>query len=199
LSPKSSISVSGEKKASGRQGNPEPEQPSQTGKEKKIDASSPLAATSAASSPPQSDDGARSAVLDPEQSQPNNRADDGNTPDGPCSEDATGPMALVEDPLDLGLWEAESEMDMEALLLSTTTSTGIDAVGGSFTEVMDAVGEAPVVDDLLEMDWDGFAAHLWGDPAQNDQSGTVQAAEPQAAAGCDPELESFATWLLSDF
>jgi transcription factor MYB, plant len=194
LSPKS-----GENMATGKQANPEPEQPSQAGEEKKIDASSPVAATSAASSPPQSDDGARSAVVDQEQNRANNSADDGNTPNGPCSEDATGPMALIEEPLDLGLWEAESEMDMEALLLSTTTSTGIDAVGGSFTEVMDAVGEAPVVDDLLEMDWDGFAAHLWGDPAQNDQSGTVQAAEPQAAAGCDPELESFATWLLSDF
>jgi transcription factor MYB, plant len=182
-SPKSSISSS--EKASSKQAGPEPEQPETTAMAKKADASSPVAAT------PQSDDGARSAVVDPDQNQPNNN----NTTEGPCSEDATGPMALVEEPLDLGLWEAESEMDMEALLRSST-STGIG--DGSFTTgLADAVGEVPVVDELLDMDWDGFAAHLWGDPAQNDQ---VAEPEPQAAAVCNPEeLESFTTWLLSDF
>ena len=97
-----------------------------------------------------------------------------------------------------GLWEAESEM--EALLSS----------GGDIHDPLtgfDAVGEAQV-DDLLDMDWDGFAAHLWGQPADQQQSDNqstlLQPDEPQAAAaGCnnhqeDDELESFATWLLSD-
>ncbi|TVU47342.1 hypothetical protein EJB05_06939, partial [Eragrostis curvula] len=185
---------SGGDKAS-KQASPESE-PTESAKAK--DASSPAAATSAASSPPQSD-GARSAVVDPDQNQPNSSSDGGgggaNTPDGPCSEDATGPMMALE-PLDLGLWEAESEMEMEALL--SNNSIGDNS---SFTTglELDAVGEAARVDDLLDMDWDGFAAHLWGDPTQNDQSGLNQASEPQAA-GCNPEeLESFATWLLSDF
>jgi transcription factor MYB, plant len=183
-SPKES-SISSGQKATSKQPDPEPEQPQTTATEKKADASSPVAAT------PQSDDGARSAVVDPDQNQPNNN---NNTAEGPCSEDATGPMALAEEPLDLGLWEAESEMDMEALLLpSTSTSIGHSSFTMGLADAV--VGEAPVVDDLLDMDWDGFAAHLWGDPAQNDQG-----AEPEPQAGCNPEeLESFATWLLSDF
>ncbi|KAL6648280.1 hypothetical protein ACP70R_012504 [Stipagrostis hirtigluma subsp. patula] len=184
-----------------KQPNPEP------AKVAAKDAASPAAATSAASSPPHSD-GARSAVVDPEPNQPNScGGGGGNTPDGPCSEDATGPMAL--DPLDLGLWEAESEM--EALF----SCGGIGADGGDLAAGFDAVGSAQV-DDLLDMDWDGFAAHLWGEPAQenqsvllggepaqDDQSSLLQqdgGGEPQAAAGCNPEeLESFATWLLSDY
>jgi myb proto-oncogene protein len=75
-------------------------------------------------------------------------------------------------------------------------------------EGFDAVGGEAQVDDLLdmEMDWDGFAAHLWGGPEQNDDRAELQqAAEPQAAAAapaaCLPdehELEAFETWLLSD-
>jgi len=98
----------------------------------------------------------------------------------------------VLDPIELGdLWEAESEID--ALTSSTDAALeGFDAVGG----------EAQV-DDLFDMDWDGFAAHLWGGPEHNDHSAELQqAAEPQAAAAaCTPgehELEAFETWLLSD-
>ncbi|KAL6902278.1 hypothetical protein ACP4OV_005154 [Aristida adscensionis] len=160
-------------------------------------ASSPAAATSAASSSPPHSDGARSGVVDPEPSRPDTSSagagGEGNTPDGPCSEDATGPMAL--DPLDLGLWEAESEM--EALF----SSGGIGAGDGGLAGVDAAAGSAQV-DDLLDMDWDGFAAHLWGEPAQNEQTPQAQdggGGEPQAAGCNNEELESFATWLLSDF
>ncbi|KAK3151386.1 hypothetical protein QOZ80_3AG0245190 [Eleusine coracana subsp. coracana] len=184
-SPKSS-SVT-DKKASSKQqdGLPEPEPETAAAAKAKDDASSPAATATSA---------AQSGVVDPDQNQPN--SGDENA----CSEDATGPMMEELEPLDLGLWEAESEM--EALLSSTTPT-----VNNSFTTTgLDSVGEAPV-DDLLDMDWDGFAAHLWGNPAQNDQitepeatGQNDQAAEPQAAAGCNPEeLESFATWLLSDF
>lgn len=168
---------------------------------------------SAASSPPQSD-GARSAVVDPDHNQPDSSSGAGATP---CSEDTTGPLVAL-DPMQFGgLWEAESEM--EALLLMSD--------GGSFvcgpdpiTGFMDAVGDAAhQVDDLLDMDWDGFAAHLWGDhaaPAQHqqqlqqcdDDQSTPPLLPPDeplpqaAAASCnkhqEDELESFATWLLSD-
>jgi len=30
------------------------------------------------------------------------------------------------------------------------------------------------VDDLFDMDWDGLAAHLWGEPEQIDQSAQLQ-------------------------
>ena len=67
------------------------------------------------------------------------------------------------DPIELGdLWEAESEID--ALTSSTDAALeGFDAVGG----------EAQV-DDLFDMDWDGLAAHLWGEPEQIDQSAQLQ-------------------------
>ncbi|CAN6295375.1 unnamed protein product [Urochloa humidicola] len=166
------------------------------------------AAASAASSPRHSD-GARSAVVDPDQNQPDisSSGAGGGTPQGPCSEDATGPLAAL-DPMEFeGLWEAESEM--EALLLPS--DPGPDPLTG----FVDTVGEAaPQVEDLLDMDWDGFAAHLWGEPAaaqNNDgqstplQQPTADEPQPQAAAaaGCNnnqdnDELQSFATWLLSD-
>ncbi|CAL4922269.1 unnamed protein product [Urochloa decumbens] len=181
-------------------GNKKPE-PDESGTAKG-DSGTAAAAASAASSPRHSD-GARSAVVDPDQNQPDS-VGGGGTPQGPCSEDATGPLAL--DAMEFGgLWEAESEM-MEALLLSS--DPGPDPLTG----FVDAMGEAQV-EDLLDMDWDGFAAHLWGGEqpaalAQNDDQCTLQqpvADEPQAAAaaGCsdhheEDELESFATWLLSD-
>ncbi|XP_062210984.1 transcription factor Y1-like [Phragmites australis] len=174
-------------KKTNKQPDPEPE-PARA-----KDASSPAAATSAASSPPHSD-GARSGVVDPDQNQPNSSSGGGgNTPDGPCSEDATGPVVL--DQIELGRWEAESEMEA---LLSGGLGGG-DIVVDSMLTGLDAAGQAHV-DDFFDMDWDGFAAHLWGYPAQNDQSGgLITAGESQAAAGCNPdELESFATWLLSD-
>ncbi|CAD6203226.1 unnamed protein product [Miscanthus lutarioriparius] len=130
------------------------------------------------------------AVVDPDPNQPNSSS--GSTAEGPFTEDATGPWVL--DPIELGdLWEAESEID--ALMSSTDAALeGFDAVGG----------EAQV-DDLfdMDMDWDGFAAHLWGGPEHNDHSAELQqAAEPQAvAATCTPdehEFEAFETWLLSD-
>ncbi|KAM0883477.1 hypothetical protein ACQ4PT_031621 [Festuca glaucescens] len=168
-------------------------------KTKDVVVSSPAVATSSASSPPQSD-GARSAVVDPDRNQPNNGVS--LSSDGPCSEDETWPVVM--EPVDqtglleansaadqFGLWEANScmnnigiphdESEMEALLCSGVVPEG-----------------QAQVDDLLDMDWEGFASHLWDAPAQND---AAQTAEPQAAAttGSDSEeLESFVSWLLSD-
>jgi myb proto-oncogene protein len=165
-----------------------------------------------ASSPPQSD-GARSAVVDPDQNQPNNSISislslsHSHSSDGLCSEDGTWPVVM--EPVDqtglleansgadqAGLWEANSSMEnieMEALLAG-----GVGPDGGLITGV-GPEGQAQV-DDLLDMDmdWEGFASDLWGAPAQND---VAQAAEPQAVAttGSEPEeLESFVSWLLSD-
>ncbi|KAL5210535.1 hypothetical protein ABZP36_006158 [Zizania latifolia] len=119
-----------------------------------------------------------SVVVDPEPSgqQPNNSSSGSHTTDGPCSEETTGPMAAL-DPMEIGLWEAESEM--EALLC-----------GGVAPDGLDPVDVAAQADDLLDMDWDGFAADLWGKPAQKG---------PSSVTGCNSdELESFASWLLSD-
>ncbi|OEL35536.1 Myb-related protein P [Dichanthelium oligosanthes] len=206
-SPKSATTSSISIKAKSSKQLPDPDKPDPEESGKAKGATGPVA--TAASSPRHSSDGARSAVVDPDQNQPDSSTGGGgggdSTLEGPCSEDATGPLVL--DPMEFGgLWEAESEV--EALLSSAgdigpehESITGFDA----------AVGEAHQVDDdLLDMDWDGFAAHLWGEPAaaqaQNDDGESIplQQAndEPQAAAaGCcnEDELESFATWLLSDF
>jgi len=152
-SPRSSASSSKSKK--NKQPDPEPEPESGDAK----GASSPAtAATSAAHS-----DGARSAVVDPDPKyQPNSSS--GSTAEGPCSEDATGPWEL--DPIELGdLWEAESEID--ALM---SIGAGHDAV----TQGFHAAGGQAQVDDLFDMDWDGLAAHLWGEPEQIDQSAQLQ-------------------------
>ncbi|CAN6306901.1 unnamed protein product [Urochloa humidicola] len=207
-SPKAATTTSGNTAKSkklpepGNNNNKKPEAPPECGKAK---GDSGTAVAAAASSPRHSD-GARSAVVDPDPDQNQNHsggADSssgaGGTPQGPCSEDATGPLAALDAMEFGGLWEAESEM--EALLLPS--DPGPDPLTG----FVDAVSE-----DLLDMDWDGFAAHLWGEPAaaqnNDDQSPLLQqpaADEPQpqaaAAAGCTnnhDELESFATWLLSD-
>jgi transcription factor MYB, plant len=157
---------------------------------------------SGGASSPRHSDGARSAVVDPDPNQPNSSSS-GSTGEG---EDATGPWVL--DPIELGdLWEAESEMD--ALM-----SIGGAAHDSATAEGFDAA-QAQVDDLFDDMDWDNFAAHLWGEPEQqNDHSAQPQpqqAAEPQAAAAadvaaagaeaCDPdehELEALETWLLSD-
>uniref|UniRef100_A0A0E0KCP6 Uncharacterized protein n=1 Tax=Oryza punctata TaxID=4537 RepID=A0A0E0KCP6_ORYPU len=148
------------------------------------------------SSPPraQSDEArSDSVVVDPEEpsNQPNNSSS-GGTPDGPCSEETTnGPTSL--DPIEIGLWEAESEIaEMEALLCGGVAPDGPGIPG------LEPVDVAAQADDLLDMDWDGFAADLWGDPAQS--GGLVQdAGEPNGSMGCSSdELESFASWLLSD-
>ncbi|KAG2541386.1 myb-related protein P-like [Panicum virgatum] len=203
-SPKSAATAtSGGSKARSKQQLPGPDkEPEPAGSAEAKGASGPVAA--AAASSPRHSDGARSAVVDPDQNQPGSSSGvagggGANTPEGPWSEDATG--SLVLDPAAMefgGLWEAESEM--EALLSSGgDIGSGHDPLTG-----FDAVAEAQV-DDLLDMDWDGFAAHLWGQPAAPcHQQGDNQPDEPQAAAaGCnnhqeDDELESFATWLLSD-
>ena len=189
-SPKSATTTtttSSTKTNKSKQPGPEPEP--ESGDAKGASSSPGTAATSAASSPRHSD-GARSAVVDPDPNQPSSSS--GSTAEGPFTEDATGPWVL--DPIELGdLWEAESEID--ALMSSTDAALeGFDAVGG----------EAQV-DDLfdMDMDWDGFAAHLWGGPEHNDHSAELHlAAEPQAvAATCtadEHELEAFETWLLSD-
>ncbi|KAF8683874.1 hypothetical protein HU200_044814 [Digitaria exilis] len=168
---------------------PEPDKPEpESGKARGASGDPAAAVASPASSPRHSDGGARSAVVDPDQNQAD--CSSGNTPQGPSSE---------MDPLEFGgLWEAESEM--EALLLSSGGGIGLESltVGG-----FDEVGEAQV-DDLLDMDWDGFAAHLWGEPAasqqQQNDTALLQPDEPQADAGCNnqEELDSFAMWLLSD-
>ncbi|PUZ41431.1 hypothetical protein GQ55_9G504600 [Panicum hallii var. hallii] len=182
----------------------------ESGEEKGASGPVAAAAASAASSPRHSD-GARSAVVDPDRNQPGSSggvAGGGgtNTPEGPWSEDATGPLVLDPTAMEFGgLWEAESEMEA---LLSSGGGIGPDhdPLAG-----FEAVCEAQV-DDLLDMDWDGFAAHLWGEPPaaahqeqqnDDDRSTLLQPDEPQAAAaGCsnnqEDELESFATWLLSD-
>ncbi|XP_066380091.1 transcription factor Y1-like [Miscanthus floridulus] len=155
---------------------PDPEPEPESGDAKGASSSPGTAATSAASSPRHSD-GARSAVVDPDpNNQPNSSS--GSTAEGPCSEDATGPWEL--DPIELGdLWEAESEID--ALMSIDAPMEGFDPVGG----------EAQVGDLFdMDIDWDGFAAHLWGGPEQNDHSAELQqAAEPQAAApaACTPD------------
>ncbi|PWZ06799.1 Myb-related protein P [Zea mays] len=158
---------------------------------------------SGGASSPRHSDGARSAVVDPDPNQPNSSSS-GSTGEG---EDATGPWVL--DPIELGdLWEAESEMD--ALM-----SIGGNAHDSATAEGFDAAQDQAQVDDLFDdMDWDNFAAHLWGEPEQQTdhsaQQQPQQAAEPQAAAAadaaaeavaCDPdehELEALETWLLSD-
>ncbi|CAN6289692.1 unnamed protein product [Urochloa humidicola] len=211
-SPKSATTTSGrgggnkaaKSKKPPEPGNKKPPEAAESGKAKGGSGPAAAAAAAAAVSSPRHSDGARSAVVDPDQNQPSDSG--GATPEGPCSEAATGPLALDEMVEFGGLWEAESEM--EALLLSSG-DTGPDPLAG----FVDAVGEAQV-EDLLDMDWDGFAAHLWGgEPAaeaqnEDDQSTLLfqpAADEPQAAAaGCsnqhhqEDELESFATWLLSD-
>jgi len=202
-SPKSAATGGGNKARSKQQlSGPDDKQPEPAGSAEAKGASGPVAAAAAsasAASSPRHSDGARSAVVDPDQNQPGSSVGGGgtNTPEGPWSEDATGPLVLDPAMEFGGLWEAESEM--EALLSS----------GGDIHDPLtgfDAVGEAQV-DDLLDMDWDGFAAHLWGQPADQQQSDNqstlLQPDEPQAAAaGCnnhqEHELESFATWLLSD-
>lgn len=98
----------------------------------------------------------------------------------------------------IGVWEAnnsmnqieilEEESEMEALLLSN-----VSPVSG-------LIGNEPkgpsLVDDLLDMDWVGFASHLWDQPDQND---LLRTAEPQAVTGSESDkLESFLSWLLSD-
>lgn len=149
-------------------------------------------------------------MVDPDQNQPNNSISGSHTSDGPCSQDETGPFFM--DPIDqagglleansamdqFGLWEADSsfnqighleESQMEALL-----SNGV-AMESGLTGV-EPEGQVQV-DDLLDMDWEGFAAHLWNEPAQSDM---IQAAEPKTTTtGSDPdELDSFVSWLLSD-
>ena len=154
-SPKSATSSSTTKS---NQPDPEPEPESGDAK----GASSPAtAATSAAHS-----DGARSAVVDPDPNQPNSSS--GSTAQGPCSEDATGPWML--DPIELpDLWEAESDIDALMSIGAGHDST-VTPEGLEFDAV---IGEAQV-DDLFDMDWDGLAAHLWGEPEQIDQSAQLQ-------------------------
>jgi myb proto-oncogene protein len=152
-SPKSTSSSS---KTKSKQPDPEPEPESGDAK----GASSPATAATSASSSPLHSDGARSAVVDvdPDPNQPNSSS--GSTGEGPCSEDATGPWVL--DPIELrDLWQAESEID--ALV---SIGAGHDSVTQGFHAVS---GEAQV-DDLFDMDWDGLAAHLWGEPEQIDES-----------------------------
>ncbi|KAF0910114.1 hypothetical protein E2562_001341 [Oryza meyeriana var. granulata] len=178
---------------------------SRKGDKKRAEAEPPQASAAATtplpeSSPPRSQsEEARSdsVVVDPEEPshQPNNSSGRGSgtgTPDGPCSEEtATGPMSL--DPMEIGLWEAESEIaEMEALLCGGVGPS--DGVGIPGLEPVDVAAQA---DELLDMDWDGFAADLWGVPAQ---SGLVHdAGEPNGSMGCSSDdLESFASWLLSD-
>ncbi|CAM0872846.1 unnamed protein product [Alopecurus aequalis] len=152
------------------------------------------APTSSASSPPQSD-GARSAVVDPDQNQPNNSV---SVSHSSCSEDETWPV--VTEPVDqTGLMEANSSMNQSELLqdeseMEALLSSGVRPASG----LTGIVSEGPAqVDDLLDMDWEGFASHLWGEPAQND---LLQPAEQQSAATSSnsEELESFVSWLLSD-
>uniref|UniRef100_A0ACD5YMV6 Uncharacterized protein n=1 Tax=Avena sativa TaxID=4498 RepID=A0ACD5YMV6_AVESA len=169
-------------------------------------APSPAVAASSASSPPQTQsDGARSTVVDPDENQPsNNSISVSHTSDGPCSEDETWPVVL--EPVDqtglleansaVGLWEAHSSMnnagvvlgeesEMEALL-----SSGVGPESGLTGIMPEGLAQ---VDDLLDMDWEGFASHLWGEPARNDVP------QPAAATCSDSEeLESFVSWLLSD-
>ncbi|KAG8063696.1 hypothetical protein GUJ93_ZPchr0003g18403 [Zizania palustris] len=123
-----------------------------------------------------------SVVVDPELSspQPNNSSggsnSNSNSTDGPCSEVTIGPMAAL-DPIEIGLWEAESEM--EALLC-----------GGFASDGLDPVDVAANTDDFLDMDWDGLATELWGEPSN---------IGPSSETGCNrDELESFESWLLSD-
>ena len=128
-------------------------------------------------------------MVDPDQNQPNNS----NSSDGHCSEDETWPV--VTEPVDqTGPMEANSSINQDKSEMEALLSSGARSESG----LTDIVSEGPVqVDDLLDMDWEGFASHLWDEPAQN---GLLQPAEPLAAAmGSDSEeLESFVSWLLSD-
>ncbi|VAH12327.1 unnamed protein product [Triticum turgidum subsp. durum] len=121
----------------------------------------------------------------------------------PCSEEA-----MVMDPVDqngtvqlmgtncsddsvnqIGVFEEESEM--EALL-----SCIDDDMPASVLTGIEWGGHSPRVEDLLDMDWKGFASHLWDQPSQSD---LLQTVEPQAMTGSESdELESFVSWLLSD-
>ncbi|KAM3399584.1 hypothetical protein ACQJBY_004790 [Aegilops geniculata] len=88
----------------------------------------------------------------------------------------------------IGILEEESEI--EGLLSS------MDDMPASGLNDLQHGGHLPLVEDLLDMDWEGFASHLWDQPAQGDQ---LQPAEPQATMGSvSDELESFVHWLLSD-
>lgn len=176
-------------------------------KSKQPDDPEPEPEAGGASSPRHSD-GARSAVVDPDPdpNQPNSSSGSTGTAEeeGPSSEDASGPWVL--EPIELGdlVWgEADSEMDA----LMPIGPGGHDSAA---LEGLGAVGCEAQVDDLFDMDWDGFAAHLWGGPEQDEHSAQLrQAAEPLEVAAAaaaataartpdDRELEAFETWLLSD-
>ncbi|XP_048552504.1 myb-related protein P-like [Triticum urartu] len=133
---------------------------------------------------------------DSDQNQPINNITD----DMPCSEEATGmdPVDLNGDVLEtnyannsmdqIGILEEGREI--EALLSS------IGDMPASVLTGIDYGGHSPRVEDLLDMDWEGFASHLFDQQAQND---LLQTAEPQITTGSESDkLESFVSWLFSD-
>ncbi|VAH12330.1 unnamed protein product [Triticum turgidum subsp. durum] len=85
----------------------------------------------------------------------------------------------------------EEESEMEALLSCIDTDMAASVLTG-----IEQGGHSPQVEDLLDMDWEGFASHLWDQPSQSD---LLKTAEPQAMTSSElDELESFVSWLLSD-
>ncbi|KAF7052546.1 hypothetical protein CFC21_060630 [Triticum aestivum] len=89
----------------------------------------------------------------------------------------------------VGVFEEESQM--EALL----SCIGNDMAASVLTGIEQGC-HSPRVEDLLDMDWEGFASHLWDQPSQSD---LLKTAEPQAMTGSESdELESFISWILSD-
>ncbi|XP_037432603.1 myb-related protein P-like [Triticum dicoccoides] len=121
----------------------------------------------------------------------------------PCSEEAMvmdpidqNGMVLLKGPIctngsvnQIGVLEEESEM--EALL-----SCIDDDMPASVLTGIEQGGHSPRVEDLLDMDWKGFASHLWDQPSQSD---LLKTDVPHAMTGFESdELESFVSWLLSD-
>ncbi|KAF6986970.1 hypothetical protein CFC21_004651 [Triticum aestivum] len=122
------------------------------------------------------------------------------TNDTPCSEEP-----MVMDPIDLngGFLEPSyvyNSMDQIGILQeSGEIGALLSSINDMPARVLTGIehgGHSPRVEDLLDMDWEGFASHLCDQPAQNDP---LQTAKPQATTGSESDkLESFVSWLLSD-
>ncbi|KAE8776015.1 Myb-related protein P [Hordeum vulgare] len=82
------------------------------------------------------------------------------------------------------------ESEMEAMLSS------IDDIPLSGLMGIEHGCHQSPVDNLLDMDWDDLASHLWDQPAPSD---LLQTIKPQVTTVSKPDdLEPFISWLLSD-
>ncbi|XP_037470064.1 myb-related protein P-like, partial [Triticum dicoccoides] len=100
------------------------------------------------------------------------------TNDTACSEEP-----MIMDPIDLngGVLEpnyANNSMDQIGILQECgeieALLSSIDDMPASVLTGIEHRGNSPRVEDLLGMDWEGFASHLCDEPAQNDLLQTVK-------------------------